>query len=163
MTYVPASKKLLVACAGDYADTNQADASAVVALDVGTTPPTIIGKVGAAAVGGLIFSSSAVAALDGNSVLAVTMGDFSNTPPDKLWLLPQDGSAPSKLFDSAEAYALGAVLVDVERGRIFLTDGTTLTSASVRIFDRVGGTLQATASIKTNPTQKLPARALGWF
>jgi hypothetical protein len=163
MAYVPASKKLLVACTGDYADANQADASAVVALNVDTTPPTIIGKVGAAAVGGLIFSSSAVAALDDNSVLAVTMGDFSNTPPDKLWLLPQDGSAPSKLFDSAEAYSLGAVLVDVERGRIFLTDGTTLTSASVRVFDRVGGTLQATASIKTNPTQKLPARALAWF
>jgi hypothetical protein len=163
MAYVAGSKKLLVACTGDYADAKQADASAVVALNVGTTPPTVIGKVGASAVGGLIFSSSTVATLDGDSVLAVSMGDFSNTPPDKLWLLPQDGSAPSKIFDSAEAYSLGAVLVDVERGRVFLTDGTMLTAGSVRVFDRVDGALQATSSIKTNPTQKLPARALAWF
>ncbi len=163
MAYVPASKKLLVACTGDYGDAKQADASAVVALNVGTNPPTVIGKVSASAVGGLIFSNSAVAALDGNSVLGVTMGDFSNTPPDNLWLLPQDGTAPSKVFSSTEAYSLGAVLVDVERSRVFATDGTTLTSASVRVFDRVGGTFQATATIKTNPTQKLPARALAWF
>jgi hypothetical protein len=163
MAYVAASKKVLVACTGDYDDAQQADASAVVALNVATTPPTVIGKVSASAVGGLIFSNSAVAALDGDSVLAVTTGDFSNTPPDNLWLLPQDGTAPSMVFSSTEAYALGAVLVDVERGRVFLTDGTTVTSASVRVFDRVGGTLQATSSIKTNPTQKLPARALGWF
>jgi hypothetical protein len=163
MAYVPASMKLLVACTGDYGDANQADASAVVALSVATNPPTVIGKVGASAVGGLIFSNSAVAALDGDIVLGVTMGDFSNTPPDKLWLLPQDGSAPSKVFDSTEAYSMGAVLVDAERGRVFLTDGTTLSAASVRVFDRVDGELQATTTIKTNPTQKLPARALAWF
>jgi hypothetical protein len=163
MAYVPTSKKLLVACTGDYGDAKQADASAVVALDVSTPLPSVIGKVGASAVGGLIFSNSAVAALDGNSVLAVTMGDFSNTPPDKLWLLSQDGTAPSKIFDSVEAYSMGAVLVDAERGRVFVTDGTTLTSASVRVFDRVNGVFQATATIKTNPAQKLPARALAWF
>lgn len=163
MAYEPTSKKLLVACTGDYGDAKQADASAVVALDVSTPLPTVIGKVAASAVGGLLFSSSAVAALDGNSVLAVTLGDFSNAPPDKLWLLPQDGTVPSKVFDSTEAFSMGAVLVDAERGRVFVTDGTTLTSASVRVFERVNGVLQATDTLKTNPTHKLPARALGWF
>jgi hypothetical protein len=160
---VPAGKKLLVACTGDYGDAKPAAASAVVALNLGTTPPAVVGQVSASAVGGLAFSNLTVAALDGNSVLAVTVGDFSNTPPDKLWLLPQDGTAPSKIFDSAEAFSAGAVLVDAERGRVFLTDGTTLTSASVRVFDRVGGTLQLTATLKTNPAQKLPPRALAWF
>jgi hypothetical protein len=163
MTYLPADKKLMVACTGDYGDANQADGSAVVTLSLAATPPVVIAKVAASSVGGLIFSNSTVAALDGNSVLGVTMGDFSNTPPDSLWLLPQDGTSPSKIFDSAEAYSLGAVLVDAERGRVFLADGTTVATPSVRVFDRVAGTFQATATIATNPTQKLPARTLAWF
>jgi hypothetical protein len=163
MTYVAASKKLLVACTGDYGDTKQAAASAIVSINVAVDPPVVVGQVASSAVGGLIFSNSSVAALDGNSILAVTMGDFSNTPPDRLWLLPQDGTTPSKIFDSAEAYALGTVLVDADRGRVFVTDGTTVAAPSVRVFDRVAGAFQATATIKTNPTQKLPARALGWF
>ncbi len=163
MAYLPASQKLLVACSGDYGDANQAAASAIVALNVGVTPPVVVGQVFASAVGVLAFSNSTVAALDGNSVLGVSMGDFSNTPPDSLWLLPQDGATPGRVFDSAESYAMGSVLVDVERGRVFLADGTTVAAPSVRAFDRGAGGLQATATIKTNPTQKLPARALAWF
>lgn len=163
MAYVAAAKKLLVACTGDYGDTNQAAGSAIVSLNLGVNPPVVVDQVSAASVGGLIFSNATVAALDSQSALAVTMGDFSNTPPDKLWLLPQDGATPSKIFDSTEAYSLGAVLVDAERGRVFLTEGTTVAVPLVRVFDRVGGVLQATTSIKTNPTQKLPARALAWF
>jgi hypothetical protein len=163
MFYLPADKKLMVACTGDYGDSNQADGSAVVTLSLAATPPVVVAKVAASSVGGLLFSNSTVAALDGNSVLGVTMGDFSNTPPDGLWLLPQDGTLSSKIFDSAEAYSLGAVLVDAERGRVFLADGTTVATPSVRVFDRVAGAFQATATIATNPTQKLPARALAWF
>ncbi len=163
MIYLPADRKLMVACAGDFGDAKPADGSAVVTLSLATTPPTIVARVASSAVGGRVFSGSTVGALDGGSALGVAVGDFSNTPPDSLWLLPQDGTAPGKLFDSTEAYALGAVLVDTQRGRVFLAEGPMLGSPSVRVLDRVAGAFQATATLKTNPTQKLPPRALAWF
>ena len=164
LAYLPADKKLLVACNGDYGDgSKQAASSGVVTLDLGVSPPAIAALVTGTAVGNLVFSNLTVAALDAESVLGVTIGDFSNVPPDILWLLPQDRTTPSQIFSSAEAYSLGAVLVDAERSRVFLADGTTTSAPFLRVFERVSGAFRTTATINTNPTQKLPARALAWF
>jgi hypothetical protein len=164
MTYLAAEKKLLVACTGAYSDgAQQADHSAVVTLDLSVSPPAVIVQVAAAAVGNLPFSNTTVAALDGNTAFAVTLGNFSNIPPDRLWSLSLSGALPVKVFESSEGYALGAVLADVERSRIFVTDGTTNTPAFLRVFDFAAGVFTARQTIKTNPSQKLPARALAWY
>jgi hypothetical protein len=55
------------------------------------------------------------------------------------------------------------VLADPERNRVFVTDGTTNTPASLRVFDLAAGVPTASQTIKTNPTQKLPPRALAWY
>ena len=160
MTYLPGEKKLLVACTGDY---SSVDGSAIVILDMSVSPPVVAASLTAASLGGQAFSSATVAAFDSNTIFAVAMGGYSDVPPDQLWLLAQNGAPASKIFASTVSFVLGSVLVDGERGRVFLTDGTKLTPAFVRIFDRVAGTFQETAQIKTNPTQKLPPRGLAWF
>jgi hypothetical protein len=67
------------------------------------------------------------------------------------------------VFESTEAYSLGAVLVDAERSRVLVTDGTTNAPAFLRVFDLAAGAFSARQTIKTNPTQKLPPRALAWY
>jgi len=164
MTYLAAEKKLLVACSGAYSDgAQQADHSAIVTIDLSVSPPSVSSQVAAAAVGGLPFSNTTLAALDGNAAFAVTLGNLSNLPPDRLWSLPLSGALPVRVFESTEAFALGAVLVDAERNRVLVTDGTTSTPALLRVFDFAAGIFTASLTIKTNPTQKLPPRALAWY
>jgi hypothetical protein len=67
------------------------------------------------------------------------------------------------LFSTSEPFVLGALLLDSERGRLFVTDGTKQKPAMLRIFERANGVFQETAQVKTNPTQKLPPRGLAWF
>jgi len=164
MTYLAAEKKLLVACSGAYSDgAQQSDHSAIVTIDLSVSPPSVSAQVAAASVGGLPFSNTTLAALDGNAAFAVTLGNLSNLPPDRLWSLPLSGALPVRVFESTEAFALGAVLADPERNRVFVTDGTTNTPAFLRVFDLAAGVPTASQTIKTNPTQKLPPRALAWY
>lgn len=165
MTYVPADHRLMVACTGAFSDgAQQAAYSAVVTIDLGVSPPAVIARVPAAAVGGVSFSNGALAALDGNTAIAVTLGSSSDLPPDQLWSLPMStsGALPSRVFTSTESYTLGAVLVDAELGRVFVADGPK-TSAALRVFDTVAGALSASATLETNPHGKLPPHALAWY
>lgn len=161
MTYLPVEHKLLVACTGDFSPS--AEGSAIVVLDMTANPPAILSSLTTAAVAGRAFSNASLAALDGDTIFAVTLGDFSKTPPDQLWLVSQRGNSGELLFSTAESFVLGSVLLDPERERLFVTDGTKTRPALVRIFDRSNGVYQETAQIKTNPTQKLPPRGLAWF
>jgi hypothetical protein len=163
MTYVPAEKKLMVACGGAYSDARQIDSSAIVVIDLGVTPPAVAAQILAASVGTLPFSNMALAAWDGKTVLGLTLGDPSAPSMDQLWSLPLAGAPPVKVFESAESWSLGAVLADPERGHVLAADGTTMTGAFLRTFDVAAGTFTAGKTVKTNPTQKLPPRALAWY
>jgi hypothetical protein len=156
---LPGENKLLLACTGDYVSVA---GSAIVALDLAVLPPAVA-VLPAASAGGRAFSNAAVAALDGNTIFGVTLGDFSDTPPDTLWLLALNGTPGVTITESTEAFALGSLLTDVERGRVFVADGIMQKPAWVRVYERVGGTFQLVNQIKTNPTQKLPPRGLAWF
>ena len=164
LTYVPAEKKLLVACTGDFgAGTQQFQSSAIVAIDVSTTPPMVAGQVGAATVGTVPFANSAIAAFDSNTILGVELGDFSNTPPDKVWTVSLAGAQPTKLFDSAEGITIGTILVDSARSRVFIADGTMTSVGVIREFDLVSGRLTVGKTIAANPSHSLPPRALAWY
>jgi hypothetical protein len=134
-----------------------------VAIDLEQTPPVVVAQAPAASAGSAPLSNLTVAALDGATALAVTEGTLSNTPPDGLWSLPLDGKAPVKIFDSAEGFAIGAVLYDQERHRVLAADGTMTSSAYLRMFDFSSGGFVAGKPVKTNPTQKLPPRALAFY
>lgn len=164
MTYVAAENRLLVACNGDYAaGPQQSDSSALVVIDLGLNPPAVVNQVSAAAVGGRSFSNWAVAALDATTLLGVTEGDFSNTPPDKLWSVSLSGSPAALLFASTEAFTLGAVLVDGEKGRFIVADGPQKGASLLHVFDFSAGTITAGKTIKSNPSHSLPPRGLAWF
>jgi hypothetical protein len=92
----------------------------------------------------------------------VTEGDFSNTPPDMLWSVSLSGEPAVMLFSSTEAFTLGAILVDAERGQFIVADGPK-TGSLLRVFDFGGGTISAGKTIKSNPSHSLPPRALAWF
>ena len=112
------------------------------------------------------LSNLTVAALDGATALAVAEGTLSNTPPDGLWSLPLDGKVPVKIFDSAGGFAIGAVLYDSEHHRVLAADagdGTTTNPAYLRMFDFSSGVFTVSNTLKTNPTQKLPPRALAFY
>jgi hypothetical protein len=163
MTYLPAERKLMVACMGAFSDgPQQADTSAVVTLDLSVSPPAVIALIPAASVGGVPFSNASLAAPDGQSALAVTLGNLAGLPPDQVWSLPMSGALPSRVFTSTGGYTVGALLVDAEIGRLFVADAPD-TGALLHIFDSVLGTFSAGATINTSPSTKLPPRALAWY
>jgi len=167
MTYLPTDKKLLVACTGSYSDgPQQAHSSAIVTIDLGVSPPAMTSLIAAASVGGLPFTNTTVAALDGNTALGVTLGTPPPppyVPPDRLWSLPLDGSLPVRIFESTESFTLGAVLADPERHRVLVVDGTMNAPAFVRFFDFTAGTFTAGKTGKSNPSRSLPPRALAFY
>lgn len=164
LDYEAASKRLVVACGGSYSDgPQQAATSAIVAIDLAASPPVVSTQVPAAMVGGLPFGNGAVAVVDANTILAVTLGNLSNLPADRLWAVHLDGTLPTKIFESSEGYALSALLADRDVGRAFLADATTMSPAFLRTFDQAGGVFVAGKTIKTEPAHKLPPRSLAWF
>jgi hypothetical protein len=162
MTYLAAEKKLMVACGGEFSAL-QVNTSAIVVINLGVTPPAVLTQIAAASVGALPFSNQSLAAWDGQTVLGLTLGDPSKSALDQLWALPLAGTPPVKAFESAESWALGAVLADPEKSRVLVADGTTMTGAFLRIFDVAAGTFTPGKTVKTNPTHKLPPRALAWY
>jgi hypothetical protein len=164
MTYVAAQKKLLVACDGAYSDgAKQAAGSAIVAIDLGVTPPAVSTNVAASTAGGMPFSNGAIAALDDNTVLAVTVGDVSNSPPDRVWSLSLSGSPSAEVFASTEAFAIGAVLTDPASETVAVADGTTKSDSLLRFFMRASGSYIATQTVNATVLHPLPVRALAWY
>ncbi|HEY5284231.1 MAG TPA: hypothetical protein VIM14_15680 [Polyangia bacterium] len=164
MTYLPTDQKLLVACTGSYSDgPQQAQSSAIVAIDLSVSPPVVFAQIAAASVGGLPFTNTTVAALDSKTALGVTLGNTSSMPPDRLWSLSLDGTLPVRIFESTESFTLGAVLADVAKSRVLVVDGTMSTPAFLRFFDFAAGTFTAGKTVKTNPSQSLPPRALAFY
>ena len=164
MTYAAATRRLLVACNGAYSDgAAQIAGSGIVAIDIAQSPPAVVAQAPATAAGSMPLSNTAVATSDGTVALAVAVGDFTGNPPDALWALPLDGSTPVKVFASAEGFAIGAVLYDEDRRRVLAADGTMESPAYLRLFDYTAGAFTARTTVRTNPTHKLPPRALALY
>ena len=162
LDYLAAEQKLVVACQGSTG-AQGADTSALVAIDLSVTPPAVVAQVSAAAAGGSAFSYSSIAALSGSNVFGVALGNFGAPPPDQLWSVSFAGTSPVKVFASTEGFALGALLADVEKGRIVVADGPTTSAALVRIFDLVAGTFSTAKTTDADPSHHLPPRALAWY
>ena len=109
------------------------------------------------------FSNGAIAALDDNTVLAVTVGDVSNSPPDRVWSLSLSGSPSAEVFASTEAFAIGAVLTDPASETVAVADGTTKSDSLLRFFMRASGSYIATQTVNATVLHPLPVRALAWY
>jgi hypothetical protein len=67
------------------------------------------------------------------------------------------------VFASAEGFAIGAVLFDPERASVFAADGPMGSPAYLRIFEVSAAGFVPGKTAKTNPTHKLPPRALAFY
>lgn len=164
MSYLAAERKLLVTCGGDRAaGPQQADSSAILVIDLAADPPSVTAQVDAAAAGGTPYSLWAVAGLGGDTLLGVTEGEFSNSPPDRVWALSLAGSAAAEVLASTEAYSIGAILVDRAREQFIVADGPKAHAAYLRVFDFAAGTISASRIIQSNPLHNLPPSGLAWY
>jgi hypothetical protein len=161
LTHVASVQRLFVACGGAYGDpAGQLATSAIVAIDLGQTPPAVIARVAA---GAAPFSNTALAALDGHTVLAVGTGELSGNPPDSLWLLSFAGQAPAQVLAASEGFALGTVLYEEQRHRAFVADGTLPSPAYLRVLDLTAAGFTAGQTTRTGQVDKLPPRSLAFY
>jgi hypothetical protein len=172
MTYSADQQALLVACNGAYSTDRavQAAGSGIASIAVTKTPPVAIEKVMATTLGPAPLSNLSLATIDGIVALTVADGAFGTPPPDSLWALPvlpsyklPYGPVATKVFDSAEGYAIGAVLYDREHDRVLATDAPTNSAASLRMFTRSADGYSAWKSVTTDTKYNLPPRALSFY
>ncbi|RKH54624.1 YncE family protein [Corallococcus llansteffanensis] len=163
MTYLASTKTLWVSCAGVFSDgAQQANYSGLVAIDLGASPPAIKGVVDASAFGGrILLGKSAI--FSEQEIFAITAGDFSGSPPDQFWTLGLSSSQATRLFEASESFVLGASLADLQRKRIFLTDGTA-SAPRIHIYDAsTPGTVREVSSFNPGPSLGLPARDISRY
>lgn len=162
LEYESASKTLLVTCGGSFSDgPQQAERSALVAIDVGATPPAIKSTLPAAAVESRPFSAATAVGGQGTLALAVTVGEALGTPPDQLWTGDLSGGTAAKLLDAESSYVYSSVLSDPERSQVFLLDGA-MDKPRVHQLD-VSGAPALKTSLNANPSRGLPPRAIAWY
>jgi hypothetical protein len=104
-----------------------------------------------------------LAALDGNTVLAVATGELSGNPPDSLWLLSFAGQAPAQVLAASEGFALGSVLYEEPRRRVFVADSTLPDPGYLRVLDLTAGGFTAGQTTRTGQVDKLPPRSLAFY
>jgi hypothetical protein len=172
MTYSADQQALLVACNGAYSTDRAVHAagSGIATIAVTKSPPVVTDKVMATTLGTAPLSNLALATIDGIVALIVADGAFGAPPPDSLWALPvlpsyklPYGPVATKVFDSTEGYAIGAVLYDREHDRVLATDAPTSSPASLRIFTHSADGYSAWKTVDTGDKNKLPPRALAFY
>lgn len=162
LSYVAATKTLMIACSGAFSDANQAAGTGIVYIDLGASPATVTRTIPAAAFGGRAISTFSGIARDGALGFAVTFGEFGAAPPDQLWTVDPAAGAATKIVDAGDAFTFGTVLVDRSQSRVYLTDASTATPR-VQIYDYDGATPVHEASIVSDPAHGLPPRELAWY
>jgi len=158
---VPDSKTLVVTCVGDFNAPVQIDGSAIVAIDLGVSPPAIKSKLGAAVFGGQPLSADAGGALSATTGLAVSLGTLKKTPPDRLWSYDMEAGTVTQLKEASDSFVYGALLLDSAGKQLFLTDGAKETPR-LHVID-VSGAPTVKTSVDANPAHGLPPRSLGWY
>jgi hypothetical protein len=163
--YVPATKKLYVACGGDFSDpATQGTASALVELDVGAAvgalgAPGLVVKANAIGTQPLNFVTPAVA--EGIAYLEAigSLADPTTGTPassDVLFAVALGTGDIAKVYDGG-AFNLGRVAVLPEVARLFVPDGDEA-NPQVHVFDTSGGSVAEITAFDANPAGKLPAR-----
>ncbi|HEX4457419.1 MAG TPA: hypothetical protein VIA18_05595 [Polyangia bacterium] len=136
LDYLPATKDLVVGCAGDPNDTpdNRIAESAIALINIGAAAPSVMTSIGASGAGNRPFSPALFAAIGDDFILAVSPGVAGM--PDSLYRLELDSgtatlvvNAGSSAVDSA---GFGGVVWDSVRRRAYLADDAAM---ALRVFD----------------------------
>lgn len=151
---------LFVACGGVFADgAMQAAHSGIARIQLADNQVQILGS--PAFANGLV-SLFAVAAMDDHRIAAVTLGDFSGSPPDRLWGGNFATGMAMKGHEASRPYSLWSVVADRARGLVWATDGGAQPALRAFTMDAAGA-LTAGPVLKTSLTRKLSPREIAWY
>jgi hypothetical protein len=169
ITALEDDKKLLVACGGSFADTDQAAGSGVAELDIGVSPPAVAGIVKGTALDGHAVNFSWVGALSATRVLAATFGSFgdvkTNTPGTKDAVFSIDLAADTGTALGIEGGAFDLGRAAVSGTTLFVPDASSgANTPRVHVFTvPVTGAATETAAVDADPAKKLPPREIAWY
>jgi hypothetical protein len=156
LSYVEASKTLLVPCGG-----GPISQSGVAVVDLGTSPPTLTRAIPATAFDGRPLGPFWVLALaptaGGTRAFAVTH-DPNYTDPDALFAFDYVAGTATQ-FASANSYNLGQ---PAGAPGLLLVPISTPATAQIKLYD-VGGAPQATTSFTSDPVTNLPPQVVAWY
>ncbi len=161
LSYVEASKTLVVLCTGDYlADPVQT--SGIAYIDVTASPPVEVRHQMASAFGGRTLAAYTGIARDGALGFGVTAGEFGGTPHDQLWSFDVASGQATTVTDAMDSFVYGTVLVDPGHQRLYLTDAFG-NAPRVQIYDYSSGTAMHQTSVTADAEHGLLPRAIAWY
>ena len=103
-----------------------------------------------------------IAAVSQTVGFTTTNGEFGAPLSDQLWTFGFGAGTPTKIFDSAGDFTLGALITDATGKKLFVTDATDTTPRLV-IFDITDPAMPRHTSLETSPMTGLPPRSIGWY
>jgi hypothetical protein len=161
LSYVPATRTLVVACGGDFTAADQAASSGVAYLDVANA--TVSRAVGTAPFGGRPIAGYSGSAYRGALGFGVTFGEpMKGTPKDQLWLLDVAAGTASPLLEAKASFTYGGVAVDPAHQRVYLTDGDPA-KPRLQVFGYANPASPTQGDpIDASPTG-LPTREITWY
>jgi hypothetical protein len=162
LSYVEASKTLVVLCTGDYLAADPTQTSGVAYIDVSASPPVEVRHQMTAAFGGRTLGAYSGIANNGALGFGVTPGEFGGTPHDRLWSLNVASGQATPVTDAMDSFVYGTVLVDPGHQRLYLTDAFG-NAPRVQIYDYSSGTAMHQTSVTADAEHGLLPRAIAWY
>ena len=132
LDFLPATRDLVVGCAGDPNDTpdNRIAESAIALVNIGAASPSVMTSIGAAGAGNRPWSPALFAAIGDDFILAVSPGVAGL--PDSLYRLELDSGTATLVINAGNSAGFGGVVWDSVRRHAYLADDAT---TAVRVFD----------------------------
>lgn len=162
LSYVEASKTLVVVCIGDFTAVDRAQTAGIAYIDLTASPPVEGRHQMTSAFGGRVLGAYSGIARDGALGFGVTPGVFNSTPHDRLWSFDVAGGQATPITDAGDSFVYGTVLVDPAHQRLYLTDAFA-TTPRVQIYDYASGTATHQAAIETDAAHGLLPREIAWY
>jgi len=161
MDYVTASKTLLVACGGPYADANQVEKSGIAVVDLSVSPPTLTRTITGAAFGGqpVSFSwvlSSPTAASPARAFASTSDPNF--VMPDALYLFDFAAASATPIATS-DPFTIGPSAATPSLLFVPLFLGTT---PKIQLYD-ITATPQSSIAFASDPVNMLSPTAVAWY
>jgi len=162
MSYVEATRTLVVLCTGDYTAADQAQTSGIAYIDVTASPLVEVRHQLAAAFGGRPLGAYSGIASDGALGFGVTPGVFGGEPHDQLWSFNVASGRATRITDASDSFVYGTVLVDTGHQRVYVTDAFA-TTPRVQLYDYSSGTAVHQTPVATDAAHGLPPREIAWY
>jgi hypothetical protein len=152
---------LAVACWGFFGDgANQINGSGVALIDTSVSPATVQSRM--AADFGRPVSFADLAVVNPTLALVIVPGDYSGSPPDRLWQFDFAGGVPQKLLDATGSWLLGGLSFDPATQRAFLGDADPQ-SPKLHVFDVGASSPAELSSLNSDPAMGMLPRFLGLY